>query len=503
MSLQLLALQLRATNSKVRLPWFRVHIVILNDPGRLISVHIMHTGLLAGWSGVMTLYELIIFDPTDPVYNPSWRQGCYLMPFISRIGVVSSLYNWSLGITLPQSGMWTYETVSAAHICLACLLMSSAFWHWAYWDLDVFVQSSSGSLVLDLNKIFGIHLFLASLLCFGFGYGHLTGAFGPGICGSIRNLKPVYSVIRITPYCYGVLSSHHIVAGFAGSFVGIFHISGRPGPLLYKLNRMGNIESVLSSSISAVFFAAWVTSALMWYSSVVTALELNGPSRYHWDNSLFAQDIERRVLQVPSVFVNKAWEQVPDKLVLYDYIGSNPSKGGLFRSGPMLKGDGIVQNWLGHPNFEMGTLSLAVRRMAAFFETFPLILIDQGGALRADIPFRRAESLNSIEQTSVVLYFSGGILNGLEYATPSLVKGYARKAQFGEIFTFDFKTSRADGVWRTSPRGWYSFSHVVLAFLFFFGHLWHAGRAVFRDLTTGVTVSQLEYGLFEKLCSVQ
>ena len=79
---QLLALQLRATNSKIRLPWFRVHIVILNDPGRLISVHIMHTGLPAGWSGVMVLYELITFDPTDPVYNPSWRQGCYLIPFI-------------------------------------------------------------------------------------------------------------------------------------------------------------------------------------------------------------------------------------------------------------------------------------------------------------------------------------------------------------------------------------------------------------------------------------
>jgi len=163
--------------SKIRLPWFRVHIVILNDPGRLISVHIMHTGLVAGWSGVMTLYELVLFDPTDPVYNPSWRQGCYLMPFISRIGVVSSLYNWSLGIELSTNRLWTYETVSAAHILLSGLLVLAAFWHWAYWDLDVFVCSSTGSLVLDLNKIFGIHLFLASILCFGFGYGHLSGFF--------------------------------------------------------------------------------------------------------------------------------------------------------------------------------------------------------------------------------------------------------------------------------------------------------------------------------------
>ena len=28
------------------LPWYRVHIVVLNDPGRLIAVHLMHTALV-------------------------------------------------------------------------------------------------------------------------------------------------------------------------------------------------------------------------------------------------------------------------------------------------------------------------------------------------------------------------------------------------------------------------------------------------------------------------
>ncbi len=36
------------------------------------------------------------------------------------------------------------------------------------------------------------------------------------------------------------------------------------------------------------------------------------------------------------------------------------------------------------------------------------------------------------------------ILNATEYSTPSLVKDYARKAQFGQIFTFDKKTAGAD-----------------------------------------------------------
>lgn len=42
------------------LPWYRVHTVVLNDPGRLISVHLMHTAIVAGWAGSMALYELAV-----------------------------------------------------------------------------------------------------------------------------------------------------------------------------------------------------------------------------------------------------------------------------------------------------------------------------------------------------------------------------------------------------------------------------------------------------------
>ena len=494
---------------KPSLPWFRVHIVLLNDPGRLISVHIMHSGFVTGWSGVMLLYELITVDPTDPVYSPIWRQGCYVMPFISRIGVIGSLYSWSLGIKLSINLYWTYETINTAHILLSGSCILAAFWHWAYWDLNVF-HSCCSRLVLDLNQIIGIHLLLASLLCFGFGLAHVSGLRGPGmwtsdsfgVVGSIRFVKPAFNLIGLAPFCYGVISSHHIVAGFFGVCIGLWHSSSRPGRLLYKLLNMGNVEEVLSSSIPPVFLTAFVISALMWYGSSHCVHELLGPSRYHWDNAYFSLHIEAKLVRYKSN--NKAWEQVPDKLVLYDYIGCNPSKAGLFRSGPMLKGDGVVQNWLGHASFSMGTLSLAIRRMPAFFETFPVILIDQTSTVRADIAFRRGSSTYSIEQTRIILYFSGGILNGTEYSTPSLVKDYARKAQFGEIFTFDKKTSRfTDGVFRTSPRGWYSFSHTAFALLFLFGHLWHASRAVFQDIWTGVRIESLksivEYGGNEKL----
>ena len=82
------------------LPWYRVHTVVLNDPGRLISVHLMHTALVSGWAGSMAFYEISIFDPSDPVLNPMWRQGMFVMPFMTRLGVTQSwgcdkfLYKW-------------------------------------------------------------------------------------------------------------------------------------------------------------------------------------------------------------------------------------------------------------------------------------------------------------------------------------------------------------------------------------------------------------------------
>jgi len=58
---------------------------------------------------------------------------------------------------------------------------------------------------------------------------------------------------------------------------------------------MGNIETVLSSSLAAVFFAAFVVAGTMWYGSATTPMELLGPTRYQWDQGDFQQEIYRRV----------------------------------------------------------------------------------------------------------------------------------------------------------------------------------------------------------------
>jgi photosystem II CP47 chlorophyll apoprotein len=497
------------------LPWYRVHTVVLNDPGRLISVHLMHTALVAGWAGSMALFELATFDPSDSVLNPMWRQGMFVLPFMARLGVDTSWGGWSVtGETGASAGFWSFEGVAIAHIVLSGLLFLAAVWHWVYWDLELFVDPRTGQTALDLPKMFGIHLFLSGLLCFGFGAFHLTGVWGPGmwvsdaygVTGHVQPVAPEWGPGGFNPFNPGGVVAHHIAAGVVGIIAGLFHLSVRPPERLYKALRMGNIETVLSSSIAAVFFAAFVVTGTMWYGNATTPIELFGPTRYQWDQGYFKQEIARRVETAvdDGMTRSEAWSTIPEKLAFYDYVGNSPAKGGLFRTGSMDSGDGIAQEWLGHAVFTDGEgRELTVRRMPNFFETFPVILVDADGVVRADIPFRRAESKLSVEQGGVTVSFYGGALDGQSFDDPAAVKKYARRSQLGEAFAFDTETLGSDGVFRTSPRGWFTFGHAVFALFFFFGHIWHGSRTLYRDVFAGVDPEleeeQVEWGFYQKV----
>jgi len=474
----------------------------------------MHTALVAGWAGSMALYELAIFDPSDPVLNPMWRQGMFVLPFMARLGVTGSWGGWSVtGETGVDPGFWSFEGVAAAHIVLSGLLFLAAVWHWVFWDLELFVDPRTGESALDLPKMFGIHLFLSGLLCFGFGAFHQTGLWGPGmwvsdaygLTGHVQPVAPEWGPAGFNPFNPGGVVAHHIAAGIVGIIAGLFHLTVRPPERLYKALRMGNIETVLSSSIAAVFFAAFVVAGTMWYGNATTPIELFGPTRYQWDKGYFQEEIERRVEAsiANGATIAEAYQAIPEKLAFYDYVGNSPAKGGLFRTGAMDSGDGIAKSWLGHPVFKDGEgRVLSVRRMPNFFETFPVVLTDSEGIVRADIPFRRAESKLSIEQSGVTVSFYGGSLDGQVFSDPADVKKFARRAQLGEAFEFDTETLKSDGVFRTSPRGWFTFGHAVFALLFFFGHIWHGSRTIYRDVFAGVDPDleeQVEFGLFQKL----
>ncbi|XLU77025.1 hypothetical protein S245_000446, partial [Arachis hypogaea] len=261
--------------------------------------------------------------------------------------------------------------------------------------------------------------------CFGFGAFHVTGLYGPGIwvsdpyglIGRVQSVNSAWGVEGSDPFVPGEIASHHIAVGTLGILAGLFYLSVRPPQRLYKGLRMENIETVLSSSIAVVFFAAFVIVGTMWYGSATTSIELSGPTRYQWDQGYFQQEIYRRVSAgvAENQSLSEAWSKIPEKLAFYDYIDNNPAKGGLFRAGSMDNGDGIA--------------------------TFPVVLIDEDRIVRAGVPFRRAESKYSVEQVGVTVEF---------YVANS-----------------------------TDPRGWFTFGHASFVLLFFFGHIWNGARTLF------------------------
>ena len=73
----------------------------------------------------MALFEASKFDPTDNVFNPMWRQGMYVLPFMARLGVTTSWSGWSATGTGATSNLWTIEGVAVSHIVLAGLLWAA------------------------------------------------------------------------------------------------------------------------------------------------------------------------------------------------------------------------------------------------------------------------------------------------------------------------------------------------------------------------------------------
>ncbi|CAH1423178.1 unnamed protein product [Lactuca virosa] len=160
----------------------------------------MHTALVDGWAGSMALYELAVFDPSDPVLDPMWRQG------------------------KPS---------------------------------------------LDFPKIFRIHFFPRIWVSDPY-----------GLTGKVQAVNPSWGVEGFDPFVPGGITSHHIAVGTLSILEGLFHLSVRPPQRLYKGLRMGNTETVLSSSIDVVFFASFVVAGTMWYGSATTPIELFGPTLY-------------------------------------------------------------------------------------------------------------------------------------------------------------------------------------------------------------------------------
>ncbi|KAG6553966.1 hypothetical protein Mapa_004883 [Marchantia paleacea] len=53
----------------------------------------------------------------------------------------------------------------------------------------------------------------------------------------------------------------------------------------------------------------------MWCGDAATPIELFGPTRYHWDQGFFQQEIDRRIRssRAENLSLSEAWSKSPEK----------------------------------------------------------------------------------------------------------------------------------------------------------------------------------------------
>ena len=96
-------------------------------------------------------------------------------------------------------------------------------------DLEIFCDERTGKPSLDLPKIFGIHLFLSGVACFGFGAFHVTGLYGPGIWvsdpyGLTGKVQPVNPAWGVEGFDRSFCSGRNSLSSYCSRDIG--HISG-------------------------------------------------------------------------------------------------------------------------------------------------------------------------------------------------------------------------------------------------------------------------------------
>jgi photosystem II CP47 chlorophyll apoprotein len=96
--------------------------------------------------------------------------------------------------------------------------------------------------------MFGIHLFLSGLLCFGFrrfppdwalGSGHVDFGSLWHVTGHVQGVAPEWGPAGFNPFNPGGIVAHHIAAGIVGIIAGLFHLTVRPPQRLYKASADG------------------------------------------------------------------------------------------------------------------------------------------------------------------------------------------------------------------------------------------------------------------------
>jgi photosystem II CP43 chlorophyll apoprotein len=270
------------SNLQKQIPWWAGNARLTDLSGRLLGAHVAHAGLIVLWAGIMTLFELANFDPTQPMYE----QGLILLPHLASLGLgVGS------GGEILDTGI--YFAVGAVHLISSAFLGFGGIFHAlrgpAVLEAKAFpLFSYDWQDKSKMTTILGIHLVLLGLgawllvlkaTVFG-------GLFDPGV-GEVRTILPNWNPFghllgaEGRHWIAGVDTLEDVVGGhlWLGLLLvagGIWHIVTKPFGWAERIFVWSG-EAYLSYSLGALALMGFIAAYFVAVNPVVYPEVFYGP----------------------------------------------------------------------------------------------------------------------------------------------------------------------------------------------------------------------------------
>ncbi|MEO1619940.1 MAG: chlorophyll a/b binding light-harvesting protein [Cyanobacteria bacterium J06632_3] len=257
---------------------------------RLLGAHIAHAGLIMFWAGSITVSEVLNYDPTVSLSD----QSLSLIGNLARLG-------WGVGDGGAVLDLYPFFVIGMLHLVASAVLGAGGLFHVFKgpatlkdakgWAKKFHYEWNDPS---QLTLILGHHLLFLGIAALAF-VGKATrwgGIYDPAV-GDVRLISPNINPADIFGYLVGLTPDGWNIWGMAsvnnmedviGGHVwigllliagGIFHILVK-AKILFSIRL--NADAILSYSLGALAFMAFVSWAFVSYNTIVFPPELYGAS---------------------------------------------------------------------------------------------------------------------------------------------------------------------------------------------------------------------------------
>lgn len=414
--------------------WWAGNARLINLSGRLLGAHVAHAGLIVFWAGAMMLFEVAHFVPDKPMYE----QGLILMPHVATLG-------YGVGPGGEIVNTFPFFVVGVLHLISSAVLGFGGVYH-AVRGPETLEQVSPffGYDWKDKNKmttIIGIHLILLGLgalllVAKAMFLGGVYDTWAPG-GGDVRvitnpTLDPAIIFGYLTKSPFGgegwIISvdnmediiGGHIYIGIICIAGGVWHILTKPFGWARRAFVWSG-EAYLSYSLAAVSLMSFIAVTFIWFNNTAYPSEFYGPTGPE------ASQAQALTFVVRDQRLGANIGQAQGPTGLGKYLMRSPT-GEIIFGGETMRFWDVEAPWkeplLGPSGLDIDKLKNDIQPWQA----------------------RRA----------------------VEYMT---------HAPLGSLNSVGGVATEVNSVNFTSPRTWLAAHNFILGFLFFVGHLWHAGRA--------------------------